>query len=146
MFDALISIVVALALGALFTAFYAMIGMMVGLLPIPFWVRARLEAAGITVAPSHHTTGISEAARMRAAAVLDQHGLRAYFYLPSAGMQDRELADACRFLAGAGNLIMDADDNMVGKVAALYPTSDEVAVERRASFRLVYSERGAPTT
>ena len=41
-------------------------------------------------------------ARENALDVLEQHGIRAQFYIPAAHVQNRDLADALRLLAGRG--------------------------------------------
>lgn len=69
--------------------------------------------------------------------VLEQHGLRAHFYLPAVSMENQELANACRRLASAGYIITTADGTITGKVAAARPTKDEQIARRRASFKLV---------
>lgn len=81
--------------------------------------------------------GFADGARTKALDILDQHGLRAHYYMPSIGMQDRELADACRRLASAGYIITSMDGTITGKVAVARPTKDEQVADRRASIKLV---------
>ncbi|NHR07424.1 hypothetical protein HA052_19725 [Chromobacterium haemolyticum] len=89
-----------------------------------------------------HAVGVmrglySDIERDKALDVLAQNGLAAHYYLPAVGVADRELAAACRELAGCGYLIVDRYGDLQGKVAAARPTSDEIAQERRAAFRIV---------
>jgi len=82
--------------------------------------------------------GVKE--RDDALSVLERHGLRAHFYLPAIGLEDQELANACRYLAAAGYIITTADGTVTGKVASARPTKDEQVTMRRAAFKLVVSE------
>jgi len=86
-------------------------------------------------------TMLSMIARKKALDVLANNGLRAHYYFPAVGVEDRVLADACRLLAGAGHLITDNTGVLVGKVATVRPTLEELVKERRASFRLVKADR-----
>lgn len=81
------------------------------------------------------------AARESALDILQKHGLRAHYYLPGIGLEDRELANACHRMAAAGHIITDSTGALVGKVATARLTPEELAQERRASFRLVKTEK-----
>lgn len=81
--------------------------------------------------------GLADGARTKALDILDQHGLRANYYIPAIGMKDKELANACRLLASAGYIITSADGTITGKVAVARPTMQEQVEARRASFKLV---------
>jgi hypothetical protein len=78
--------------------------------------------------------------RTKALDILDQHGLRANYYMPAVGMEDQELANACRRLASAGYIITTADGTISGKVAIARPTKNEQLEYRRASFKLVVNK------
>lgn len=84
--------------------------------------------------------GFAEGARTKALDILEQHGLRAHYYMPAIGMEDQELANACRTLASAGYIITSADGTITGKVAVARPTKDEQVADRRASFKLIANE------
>lgn len=84
--------------------------------------------------------GDADGARTKALDILDQHGLRAHYYMPAIGMGDPELADACRRLASAGYIITSADGTITGKVAVARPTNNEQLEHRRASFKLVVNK------
>lgn len=79
-------------------------------------------------------------ARERALDVLEKHGLCAHWYAPAAGIEDQELAEACHFLGGHGFLITDTQGGLVGKVATARLSTEEIAQQRRAQFRLVTSQ------
>lgn len=85
-------------------------------------------------------TCLSDTARTSSLDLLERHGLRAHYYLPAIGMEDRELANACRRLASAGYIITTRDGTITGNVASARPTKDEQIAMRRASFKLVESE------
>ena len=88
--------------------------------------------------PSNEHPFMSDDARANALDVLDKHGYRAHFYLPTVGAQDdRELWDALETMRLAGFIVTDQSGHLVGKVATARPSSQEIASERRASFRLV---------
>lgn len=82
-----------------------------------------------------------DAARESALDVLEKHGLRAHYYLPGIGLEDRELANACNHMASAGHIITDNTGALVGKVATARLMPAELVRERRASFRLVKTEK-----
>jgi hypothetical protein len=91
--------------------------------------------------PSNEHPFMSEAARENALDVLEKHGYRAHFYLPTVGAQDdRELWEALETMRLSGFIVTDQNGNLVGKVATARPTSQEIASERRAAFRLVETE------
>lgn len=90
--------------------------------------------------PTPEATMMAEGVREQSLDVLERNGLRAHYYLPSIGIEDQELANACRRLASAGYIITAADGTITGKVASARPTKDEQVVMRRASFKLVASE------
>lgn len=83
--------------------------------------------------------GLADEARTKALDILDQHGLRAHYYMPAIDMQDQELANACRRLASAGYIITSIDGTITGKVAAARPTKDEQVADRRASIKIIVS-------
>lgn len=83
---------------------------------------------------------LADGARTKALDILDQHGLRAHYYMPAIGMEDQELANACRRLASAGYIITLADGTIAGKVAVARPTKDEQVMDRRASFKIIVNE------
>ena len=85
-------------------------------------------------------TMLAETGRDKALDVIERHGLRANYYMPAIGIQDEELANACRMLASAGYIITDAHGTITGKVATARPSKDELVAKRRASFRLVENE------
>ncbi len=78
-------------------------------------------------------------AREKALDLLEQNGLRAHYYLPAVGIENQELANACRMLASAGFIITASDGTITGKVASARPSNDELVALRRASFKLVSS-------
>jgi hypothetical protein len=78
--------------------------------------------------------------RKEALDILDQHGLRANYYMPAVGIEDQVLANACRRLASAGYIITSADGTITGKVAVARPTKNEQLEYRRASFKLVVNK------
>lgn len=85
---------------------------------------------------------LDDKARESALDVLDDHGLKAHLYLPSIGKRDnRQLCEAMDLLSAAGYLITDKEERLVGKVAQARMTSDEVAEERRKTFKLVYTDQ-----
>lgn len=90
---------------------------------------------------AEYPAAMSETARENALDVLEKHGFRAHYYLPQVGVEDKELAGACRLLAGTGFLITDSTGALVGKVATARLTPAELTKERRASFRLVKTEK-----
>jgi len=91
--------------------------------------------------PSSEHPFMSDAARENALDVLEKHGCRAHFYLPTVGAQDdRELWDALETMRLAGFIVTDQSGNLVGKVATARPTREECAEERRASLRLINTE------
>jgi|TARA_R110000851_G_scaffold333407_2_gene512793 hypothetical protein len=91
--------------------------------------------------PSNEHPLMSDAARERALDVIEAHGYRAHFYLPTVGAdKDRELWDALETMRLAGFIVTDQSGHLVGKVATARPTSQEIASERRATFRLVETE------
>lgn len=70
--------------------------------------------------------------------ILAKHGLRAHFYLPAAGIEDAELAEALRRVSSAGYIITDQTGNqLMGKVASIPMTTNEIADMRRAEFKVV---------
>lgn len=80
-------------------------------------------------------------AREKALDVIEKHGYRAHFYLPTVGAQDdRELWEALETMRLAGFIVTNESGHLVGKVATARPTRQEIAEERRASFRLVNTE------
>lgn len=83
---------------------------------------------------------LADGARTKALDILDRHGLRAHYYMPAIGMQDQELANACRTLASAGFIITSADGTIIGEVAVARPTKSEQIENRRASFKLVVNK------
>jgi hypothetical protein len=91
--------------------------------------------------PSNEHPFMSEAARENALDVLEKHGYRAHFYLPTVGAQDdRELWEALETMRLARFIVTDRNGHLVGKAASARLTSQECAEERRASFRLVQTE------
>lgn len=91
--------------------------------------------------PSNEHPFMSDAARENALDVLDKHGYRAHFYLPTVGAQyDRELWDALETMRLAGFIVTNESGHLVSKVATARPTRQECDEERRASFRLVNTE------
>lgn len=97
-----------------------------------------LSLFGITSAPE--ATMMAESIKEQSLDVLERNGLRAHYYLPAIGIEDQELANACRRLASAGYIITAADGTITGKVASARPTKDERIAMRRASFKLVAGE------
>lgn len=96
------------------------------------------DQSGLVVGRPMLGKGVKE--RENAMEVLERHGLRAHFYLPAIGVEDQELANACRYLADAGYIITTADGTVTGKVASARPTKDEQITMRRAAFKLIVSE------
>jgi hypothetical protein len=91
--------------------------------------------------PSEEHPLMSEDAREKALDVIEKHGYRAHFYLPTVGAQDdRELWEALETMRLAGFIITNQNGHLVGKVATARPTSQEIAEERRASFSLIKTE------
>lgn len=91
--------------------------------------------------PTNDHPYMSDAARESALDVIEKHGYRAHFYLPTVGaLEDRELWEALETMRLAGFIVTDQSGNLVGKVATARPTSQEIASERRAAFRLVETE------
>ena len=84
---------------------------------------------------------MSEAARENALDVIEKHGYRAHFYLPTVGAQsDRELWEALETMRLAGFIITDRNGHLVGKAATARLTGQEIAEERRAFFKLVKTD------
>jgi len=79
----------------------------------------------------------TEAPRERALVKLLEHGIDAHFYLPNAGYEDQDLADALQLLARWGYIMTDAKGALVGKVVKARPTADERARGRRKKFFVV---------
>ena len=96
------------------------------------------DQSGLVVGRPMLGKGVKE--REDALDILERNGLRAHYYLPSIGIEDRELANACRRLASAGYIITAGDGTITGKVAAARPTKNEQVALRRASFKLVAGE------
>lgn len=69
--------------------------------------------------------------------LLEENGIRAQFYVPSAYAKTQELANALRLLAARGYIMTDQEGNLVGAVATARPTVDEVAQQRRAEFKVL---------
>lgn len=91
-------------------------------------------------ASAPEATMMAHGVREQSLDVLDRNGLRAHYYLPAIGIEDQELANACRRLASAGYIITTEDGTITGKVASARPTKDEQVTMRRASFKLVAGE------
>ena len=75
-----------------------------------------------------------------AIAVIEQHGMRAHLYLPVTGCHtdsERELALALTVLRDNGFIITDGQGEIVGKVSTHGLSSEEIAMIRRASFKIV---------
>ena len=85
-------------------------------------------------------TMMAHGVREQSLDVLERNGLRAHYYLPAIGIEDQELANACRRLASAGYIITAEDGTITGKVASARPSKDERVAMRRASIKLVASE------
>ena len=79
-------------------------------------------------------------ARENALDVLEQHGIRAQFYIPAAHVQDRDLADALRLLTGRGYIMTDRDGKLVGVVVTARQTTEENAQMRRAEFKVIENQ------
>jgi len=73
--------------------------------------------------------------------VVAKHGLDAHLYLAASGVNDRELADALRFLSDRGYVVTDRNGNLVGKVAKAQLTPGEAALERRAKMYLIVDNK-----
>lgn len=80
---------------------------------------------------------LKEDESLKAFDVLARHGFRANLYLPGVGVDDRELKNAMNTLAAKGYLITNNDGFLVGKLAAMNPTADELVKMRRAEFKVV---------
>jgi hypothetical protein len=85
----------------------------------------------------HSPSMIAEGAREQALDKLHEHGIDAHFYLPAAGCQERELANALRLLGARGYIMNDAKGSIVGRVAKARLTTAERAEELRTRFFLV---------
>ena len=57
--------------------------------------------------------------------------------MPAAHSQDKELANAVRFLAGLGYIMTDTEGRLVGTVATARQTTEESARTRRAGFPVI---------
>ncbi len=99
------------------------------MLVLPGWHQADMVAAAMFD---------GSRARDEALSVLNKHGINAQLYLAAAGETDRELADALRLMAGRGYIMTDKNGGLVGAVAQAIPSSEEIAQNRRASFRVVW--------
>jgi hypothetical protein len=97
--------------------------------------------AASLMSPHHDTAsapGRKAPSRKDALNVLAGHGLKAHFYLPAAGVEDQELANALRRVAAAGYIVTyEESEQLFGKVASIPMTSDEKAELRRAQFKRV---------
>lgn len=100
-------------------------------------VSTMLQKVRQALSPRARAEMLGDFARERALDVLAKHGLRAHWYAPTAGVEDPELADACRLLGDHGFLITGARGELVGKVATARLSSEEIAQQRRAQFRLI---------
>lgn len=70
---------------------------------------------------------------------IEKKGYRAHLYLPtiSEDKKDFDTVRALELLAHRGFVITDQNENIVGKVATARLSSDEIASERRASFKIL---------
>lgn len=84
---------------------------------------------------------MGQIAQEKALDVIEKHGYRAHYYLPTIGAQDdREFWDALETMRLAGFIVTDENGCLVGKVATARPTKQECVEGRRASFHLVNTE------
>lgn len=71
--------------------------------------------------------------------IIERHGMKAHYYLPAIGNRDNaSLSEALDLLSTRGFIITAAADRtLVGKVATARPNSSEVAISRRATFKVI---------
>ena len=96
--------------------------------------------------PIDNTGEAPDDEREHALDVVKRHGLRAYYYMPAAGLVRGELRDALQLLAARGYFLTNEDGNLYGQVAEArppQPSSEEVAKSWRSTFRLVDTNRKA---
>jgi len=72
----------------------------------------------------------------RALDILERHGLRARHYLPHLGVDDQELAEACRWLSNQGYVITNPHGALFGRSVAARPDEEEGPEARRALMRV----------
>lgn len=73
-----------------------------------------------------------------AIALVEQHGMKAHLYFPATGRHtEHELALALTILGSNGFIITDGQGDIVGKVSTHGLSSEEIAMIRRATFKIV---------
>jgi hypothetical protein len=73
-----------------------------------------------------------------AIAVIEQHGMKAHLYFPATGRHtEHELALALTILGSNGFIITDGQGEIVGKVSTHGLSSEEMAMIRRSTFKIV---------
>ncbi len=69
--------------------------------------------------------------------IIEKHGYKAHYYFPATGIEEDQLYIALERLKHAGYIFTRADGSLLGKVTTARPSSDQVADERRAGFKIV---------
>lgn len=70
--------------------------------------------------------------------VIEQRGMKAHLYLAGVGSRaDKELSYALDTLEAAGYIVTDQSGALVGKVATRGMSSEEIATQRRAEFKVI---------
>lgn len=69
--------------------------------------------------------------------VLEKHGLHARRYVAGRFQDEPELRAALRLLASKGYIVFDANQSIFGDLEPPRPTSDEMALLRRKSIKMV---------
>jgi len=89
--------------------------------------------------------GASERNSKREAAldILERHSLCARFYLPHLGMDDEDLAEACRWLAENGYIITTVHGALVGRTVGARPVPAAVAQRREPGLEIVRNNGSA---
>jgi len=69
---------------------------------------------------------------------IEKHGMKAHFYLAGVGRRaNRDLSYALDTLEAAGFIVTDSNGYLVGNVATKNLGSNELAEQRRATFKVV---------
>lgn len=95
------------------------------------WLKDRIKAA-------QEGDRLSEASIESAVFEIEKHGMKAHLYMAGAkNRQDEKLSYALDTLEAAGFIITDSSGALVGCVATKNPDSNELAQQRRATFKIV---------
>ena len=76
--------------------------------------------------------------REQALDIIEAHGFKAHMYFAAVGnRQNTELSSALDTLEGLGYIVTDNAGNLIGKVATVRLGSNAIALQRRATFKIV---------